>query len=76
MSYQKEVGKVLRKIRREMDMSQKDFGELIGITGGAWSNKETGKTATTITDLKIIADFAEIRIGWILEQAERALTLK
>lgn len=54
------IGDKIRILREDRDMSQEEFGNLIGMDQGRISHYETGRRAPKIADLEIIAKGAGV----------------
>lgn len=69
-----EMGKRLRKARKEIGLSQKDMADAIGITPGAYQNYEYGKEISSGRILQICA-VLECSPNWLLGYHDEGMHL-
>ena len=55
-SYPAIVGQVLSNLRKNINVDQSEFAEIIGVTQSTWSRIERGSSAFTIEQLADAAD--------------------
>lgn len=55
----------LKKIRKELHMTQKDLGDILGITNGAVSDIERGKAVLTDRNVSLICEKLDINKEWL-----------
>lgn len=71
-----EVGHRIRQIRLSLNMTQKEFGEILGDTGGrvksAVSNWELGRNNPSAKRLNLIANIAGITVDELLHGKQAA----
>ncbi len=60
------IGKFLKELRKEHDMTQEQLGERIGVTNKTVSRWETGNYMPPIESLKLLSDIYQISINEIL----------
>ena len=60
------IGKFLKELRKENNMTQEQLGERIGVTNKTVSRWETGNYMTPIESLKLLSDIYQISINEIL----------
>ena len=69
-----QVGKRLKAVRRELDISQKDFAARIDVSGSYLSEIESGKTKPGYNFLTAIAKEFRVSPSWLLlEEGEMFL---
>jgi len=56
------VGKRLRKIRRNLDITQEQLAEAVGVTAESISNIERGKTAPSFETMEKIAEVLKVPV--------------
>lgn len=61
-----EIGQKIKKIRQFLDLGQVEFAESIGITHGALSKIENGRTEASVSTLKKIAELYKISLDWLI----------
>lgn len=54
----------LKKIRKELGLSQEDFGKRLGVTGGGISKLESGRTNFTDQMIKAICREFNVNFNW------------
>lgn len=59
-------GKNLRRLRKERGISQRKFGEMLGVVNQTISFWETGSREPDFDTLIIIANFFDVSIGYLL----------
>lgn len=60
------IGKFLKELRKENNMTQEQLGERIGVTNKTVSRWETGNYMPPIESLKLLSDIYQININEIL----------
>ena len=60
------IGKFLKELRKENNMTQEQLGERIGVTNKTVSRWETGNYMPPIESLKLLSDIYQISINEIL----------
>ncbi|CDC28324.1 MAG: helix-turn-helix transcriptional regulator [Anaerotignum sp.] len=60
------MNKRLKKLRKELHMTQKDFGKKIGLTNAAISDIEKGKTGLTERNQNLICEKLNVNKEWLL----------
>ncbi len=71
-SYPAIVGQVLSNLRKNINIDQSEFAEIIGVTQSTWSRIERGASAFTIEQLADAADHLNLTPSEILELADQA----
>lgn len=68
----------LKEIRQNLNMTQKDFGEYVGLTQATLSAYEKGGKNPSLENVKTIAEKCEISIDWLcgLDTSKYALKKK
>jgi transcriptional regulator with XRE-family HTH domain len=66
-----QLGKVIRNIRNEIEMSQYVLGEFLGITANAVSLIENGHRQPSIEVIEKFAEFTHIPISALMALAEK-----
>ncbi len=61
-----EIGKTIRRLRREWGLTQEQLAEAVGVTVGAVSKWESGASSPDIGMLPELADFFEISVDVLL----------
>lgn len=61
------IGYRIRKLRESKDYSQQNMAMDLGITAGAYSKIETGKTDPSIGRIKQIAEILEVDISYFFQ---------
>ena len=64
------VGKRVRKIRRNLDITQEQLAEAVGITSESISNIERGKTAPSFETLEKIAEVLQVQVKELFDFPE------
>lgn len=60
-----ELGERLAWLRKEVNLSQKDFAEQIGLTQGTYEGYESGTRKATLSFLRLIAEHYEVSIDFL-----------
>lgn len=60
------IGKFLKELRREHNMTQEELGEKIGVTNKTISRWETGNYMPPVENLKLLSELYQISINEIL----------
>lgn len=66
MNEKEEIGKVIRLLRKEKALTQKDLGEVFNVSRDSVSLWELGKCMPDIIMLKRIAEFFDVSADYIL----------
>lgn len=61
-----EIGKRIKEIRENMNMTKEGFAKLIGISGQYLGSIERGKNYLSIEKLKILCDITNLSADYIL----------
>jgi transcriptional regulator with XRE-family HTH domain len=64
---QEKIGKFIKKIRKDNNLTQKDLADKLGVTYQAVSKWETGKNVPDISTMKLISEEFNINIDELLE---------
>lgn len=64
------IGENIKRVRKEKRMTQKDLGEIIGISNTYLSDIEIGRTNPSIKTLKRIAKGLEVSYVELLKDTE------
>lgn len=64
------IGENIKRVRKEKKMTQKDLGEIIGISNTYLSDIEIGRTNPSIKTLKRIAKGLEVSYVELLKDTE------
>ena len=67
LSEPEKLGKNLKNIRTEKDISQGDIARLLGVSRGFVSNIENGKTNPTLSTISRIADAIGVTTDQLLK---------
>ncbi len=62
--------KRLKSLRKSRNLSQKEMGELIGTSGNYYGDSENGKRDIPISRMKILADYFEVSIDYLIGVAD------
>jgi len=68
---QEKIGKTILKLRKENNLTQKEFADLFGVTYQAVSKWETGKNIPDIAVLKAISEKFHIDLSELIEGKEK-----
>lgn len=60
------IGKFLKELRREHNMTQEELGEKIGVTNKTISRWETGNYMPPVENLKLLSELYQVSINEIL----------
>ena len=69
-----EIGKRIKNIREEMNMSKESFAKLLGISGQYLGIVERGKSYLSIEKLKILCDITNLSADYILFGKDNNIT--
>jgi predicted transcriptional regulator len=72
-TYQAVIGRVLVKIRKELDKEQSFLSTNVGVTQPTWSRIERGESSFTVEQLAKAADCLQIKPSTILSETEKAV---
>lgn len=61
-----QIGHIIRKYRLENDLSQKDLGQIIGVSSATISVIETGKNLPTLEQLIALSDYFMLSYDYLL----------
>jgi transcriptional regulator with XRE-family HTH domain len=61
-----EIGKRIKKIREDMNMTKESFAKLLGISGQHLGIVERGKSHLSIEKLKVLCDITNLSADYIL----------
>ena len=64
---QEKVGKFIKKLRKDNNLTQQDLAEKLSVTYQAVSKWENGKSITDISTLKLISDIFNVNIDELLD---------
>lgn len=64
------IGENIKRVRKEKKMTQKDLGEIVGISNTYLSDIEIGRTNPSIKTLKRIAKGLEVSYVELLKDTE------
>ena len=65
------IGERIHVLRRRAGVSQRDFGQRLGISGAAVSYLETGHTKPNLDNLTVIAEALGVPISAIVTMEQR-----
>jgi transcriptional regulator with XRE-family HTH domain len=65
MAIGEEIGAKVAALRDERGLVQTDIGNLLAISGSAVSNREKGKADFTPEELRKLAEFFGVTVGWL-----------
>lgn len=65
-----EFSKRLRKVRKEMGVSQVRLGKMLDYGSTAIANYESGRNEPSLNDLCRIADYLEVSVDYLLGRTE------
>ncbi|WP_026189013.1 LexA family protein [Orenia marismortui] len=65
-----DAGKVLKKLRMEMNLTQKELADKLGITRGAIGHYEQGKRSPDNEMLAKLADFFDVSVDYLLGRTD------
>jgi transcriptional regulator with XRE-family HTH domain len=65
MNIGEEIGKKLRMLREQRKLTQVAAGDVIGVSPSAISNKEAGKSDLTPEELRALAEYYGVTVGWL-----------
>jgi transcriptional regulator with XRE-family HTH domain len=65
-----DTGKIIKKLRKERDLTQKDLADKLGITRGAVGLYEQGKRSPDNEMLSMLADFFEVSTDYLLGRTD------
>ena len=63
---QEEIGKKIKKIRMDNNLTQREFADLLGVTYQAVSKWENGKNLPDISIMKVICDKYNYKLDELL----------
>ena len=66
MNYMKEIGKRIKELRVEHNLSQQQFGQLLAVSQDTISLWENGKSLPTTENLIVIAKTFQVSTDYIL----------
>ena len=66
MDYMKEIGKRIKELRVEHNLSQQQFGQLLAVSQDTISLWENGKSLPTTENLIVIAKTFQVSTDYIL----------
>ena len=72
---QKELGRVIQRLRREQGYSQESFADAVGVHRTYMGSVERGEYNLSLSSMARIAQTLGVRIGDLLLAAESGLTL-
>lgn len=64
------IGDKLRKLRREMDITQEEISKKLDISRGVYGNYETGVAKPPIDVLEKLADYFNVSTDYLLGRTE------
>ena len=64
---QEKVGKFIKKLRKDNNLTQQDLAEKLSVTYQAVSKWENGKSIPDISTLKLISDIFNVNIDELLD---------
>lgn len=62
MNYDKAIGKILRRRRRQLELTQKCVANVLNIDQAQWSRIETGKAKLIVSQLLKLRDILKIAV--------------
>ena len=72
-TYQAVIGRVVVKIRKELEIEQGSLAKHVGVTQSTWSRIERGESSLTVEQLARAADFLRVKPSTILHETEKAI---
>ena len=63
------LGKKLKELRKEYDMSQRQLAKALGISKSSYSHYETGASNPDYETLIIIADYFDVSLDYLFGRA-------
>ena len=65
-----DLGKRIKKLRNEFNLSQEDFGDIFGIVKSTVSMYETGKSTPNDEIKKKIAEYFDVSLDWLMGRTD------
>jgi transcriptional regulator with XRE-family HTH domain len=72
-TYQSVIGRVLVKLRKDLNKEQAFLAAQVGVTQSTWSRIERGESSFTVEQLAKVADCLQIKPSTILSETEKAI---
>lgn len=66
-----ELSQRITEIRKEMNLSQEKFGELVGMSQRSVAAWESGDRTTSFATLSLLADRSSVSVDWLLGRSEK-----
>lgn len=61
-----ELGQIIKKLRQEMDLSQKEFASKVGLHPNLLAKYESGKTKPSVNVIARVAKFCEVSNDYLI----------
>ena len=69
--YKKEYWEIIRELREDRDLKQKELSSLLSIHQTTYSDYELGRLNIPVSALHVLADFYNVSIDYLLGRTNR-----